>query len=63
MRGNGGGVNLIKIYCKHIYKYHHVSLMYNYYMPIKKKEIPAFPEDIYLLFIFYNFISVNILNI
>jgi hypothetical protein len=40
--GRGGermeGVNLVKIYCKHICKYHNVSLLYNYYMLIKKTK-------------------------
>jgi hypothetical protein len=31
------GVNLIKIYCKHICKCHNVSALYNYYMLIKKE--------------------------
>jgi hypothetical protein len=33
--GMNGGVNLTKIYCKHIYKCHNVSGLYNYYMQIK----------------------------
>jgi hypothetical protein len=31
MRENDGGVNLIKIYCKNIYKCHNVSPPYNCY--------------------------------
>jgi hypothetical protein len=30
------GMNPIKIYCKHIGKYHNVSSLYNYFMQIKK---------------------------
>jgi hypothetical protein len=32
---DGRGLNLIQIYCKHICKYHSVSLLNNYYMLIK----------------------------
>jgi hypothetical protein len=35
MSEKDGEVNLIKIYCKHIYKYHNVFPLYNYYMKIK----------------------------
>jgi hypothetical protein len=35
MRENDGGVNLIKIYCKNIYKCHNVSPPYNCYRLIK----------------------------
>jgi hypothetical protein len=31
------GVNLIKIYCKHICKCHSASPLYNYYMLIKNQ--------------------------
>jgi hypothetical protein len=36
MRKTNGWVNLIKMYCKHICKYHNVFPLYNYYMLTKK---------------------------
>jgi hypothetical protein len=32
--GRGEGVAVMKTYCKHIWKYHNVSFLYNYYMLI-----------------------------
>jgi hypothetical protein len=37
LRENDGGVNLIKIYYKHIWKCHNESLSYNYSMLINFK--------------------------
>jgi hypothetical protein len=45
MRENDGGVNVINIYCKHICKYHNVSLLQLLYINkfknsnFQKKEI------------------------
>jgi hypothetical protein len=44
MRENVGGVNLIKIYCKHICRCHNVYSLYNYYKLIKSNNKKSSPK-------------------
>jgi hypothetical protein len=59
-KGNEGvmeKVNLIKIYCKDICKYHNESLQYNYYMvTIKKKHLTGVKRFALSLPSFINYI-------